>query len=764
MAKYTMTKKNRLRLSQVLVGGLVAGTTLLTDNLVYAADSSNSGLLGDVTVTARRRNESLQDVPIAISVIGGDDWSDKGAETIKSLQFDVPNTTMNLSNPRQTQTAIRGLGMNPAGNGLSSSVGYYLDGVYLDRPGMAAVDLYDLQQIEVLKGPQGTLFGKNTTAGALNIQTAKPTFKQEIKGETTFGSYDTREFRAVLNSPIGDNNVVAVRATLYQDSHASYLQEKNLLTHGDSPNDKNRTGARLQFLVQPSEDLSILWRNDYAIENDRDGASVLYSHGGKWYSNNNTGDLNAVAGPNYYTDGNASQNMMTRNYGTSVEVNKDLGSGYKLTSISAFRDYMFRPRNNGLYMANASGVAGSYYSSQAREKELEATQEIRFASPVGGKVDYVVGAYYLWRREGTNQVVNYPSNWHTLIGKNSSPLDSAYLITDSDPTTNSYALFAQSNYHFDDQLTLTTGLRETFEENSARIRQYAVSASAPYSDYYGVEGTRVNSINELVTLSDKVNKNLLTYVTLSHGSKANGFNNSVPNDGTNYLPTSVNLVKPEVAYNAELGVKTTLPDQHLTVNADLFYTKVFDYQSNTKVIYNSNYVSLIQNTGAVLTKGLEVDLAWKPNTNWKYTFNGAYDLATYKSYRAAPAIQGSSASTQDLTGQPLLNAPKYSFATAVTYTRPITDDVVAYATASYSWKDWQYGYVDDSSYSIIHQYGVTNLRLGTNFDDRYDVAFFIDNVFNTHYFFSTGTASTGYGYTAAPGSPQVYGLTARVKF
>ena len=786
MSKYTFAKKQRLavgrrNLQRLVVGGLVAGAGLTGAGMAQAepaqpaqvAADSGGTLLQDVTVTARRRNESLQDVPIAISVISGDDWADKGGETIKTLQFEVPNTTMNLSNPRQTQTAIRGLGMNPASDGLSSSVGYYIDGVYLDRPGMAAIDLFDLQQVEVLKGPQGTLFGKNTTAGALNIQTAKPTFNNEIRTEATFADYNTQEYRAVLNGKVAGSDVLAVRASVYDDTHGGYLKALNELNPGDEFNNKNRQGARLQVLYQPDPDLQVLWRNDYAIEHDNDGASVLYSTGpAAAFSayESRAGFGNLLVGPRYQTDANTSQNMMTRNYGTSVTVDKTLNGGYTLTSITALRDFLFRPHNDGLSSETPTSYIANYYSSQAREKEQELTQEVRYASPTGGKADYVVGGYYLWRRENTSQQVYYPGDWSTLTNNsNNQYLNGAATKYDASPTTQSFAVFGQSNYHVDDKVTVTTGLRETFEENFEHLIQYYPQGGqvapplASEGNYNGSVGQYNLSLAELLTVSYKPVSNLLTYATISHGAKASGFNTNIPTAGSNFANTTVLVVNPEKALNYELGFKESLPSQHLTFNGDLFLTKMYGYQSNTKVYVNGQSINLIQNAGTAQTQGIELDTTWKPTTNLKLGANGAYDLAYYESYRAGPQVQGASG-TQDLSGQRLLNAPKWSAAVNAVYTQPINDDWVAYGSVSYAWKDWQYGNVDDSNYSVIKAYAVTNLRVGLNLNERFDVAAFVDNVFNTNYFYSVGTSATGYGYTGAPGSPRVAGVTLRAKF
>lgn len=793
---------NRGDLPTWLIGAVVFGTSLAIANGVLAADVSspvflaaadttstlpplpsaaNGGnVLEEITVTARRRNESLQDVPVAITVVGGNDWADSGYSTIQAVEFLVPGVMMNLSNPRQTQTAIRGLGMNPANNGLSGSVGYYVDGVYLDRPGMAAYDLTDLQQVEVLKGPQGTLFGKNTTAGALNIQTAPPTFKNEVTAETSFGTYGTEQFRSTLNGVIGSGNVLAVRASLYDDVHDGYLKATDLSNPGDAPNDSNRQGARLQFLYEPSSDTKIVWRSDYEIQHDNGGASILYSEGSptKWAAFLAHAGLGAnypyTVGPSYTTDANASQNMMTRNYGTSVTGDWKLDGGYDITNITAFRTYFFRPTNDGSDIQVSSANLIPYYSSQAREHEDEFTQEVRFSSPTAGVVDYVVGGYYLWRREGTNSVTYYPDNWTGLTGQaangSNAYLNGAVTRQDADPTTQSFAAFGQSNVHFNDQITLTTGLRETFEEDYETIIQYSPdvqpNAVVPQSKgpYNGSLAVYSLNLAELVTLSYKPTPSTLTYFTLSHGAKAAGFTTSPPSVvGGAFLPVQSLVVNPEKADNLEIGLKESLPEQHLTFDTDLFLTKIFGYQTNETVYVDGAPVSELLNAGSAVTKGFEAEAKWKPISKLTLSANGMYDLAYYSSFRNSAAIQGGTG-IQDLTGQRMQNAPRWSGVLAAAYNEPLSDSTIAYGIIDYSWKDWQYGYADESSYSVLKSYGLTNLRGGININDKYDVSLYVTNLFNKAYFYSSGVTSYGAGYTAAPGDPRVAGFTIRAKF
>jgi iron complex outermembrane recepter protein len=755
-----------------------------------AADAPNvsapsSGNIEEITVTARRREENLQDVPVAISVLRGDDLDAKGVDSIQQLQLEVPSTTVFLTNPRQAQVAIRGLGANPAANGLSSSVGIYIDGVYLDRPGMAAYDLFDLQQTEVLRGPQGTLFGKNTTAGALNITTNRPSFTPEAQLEGTFGGYATQEYKAVLNGPIpGTNGMLAGRLSAYDDVHDGYFTALN----GGSYNDLDRQGVRGELLFKPNADFELLLRGNYDVEHDHNGANLMYSAGATWPGTRqgivdfqqwtkNAG-INPVIGPGQFlTDSNVLQHLLTQGTAFSAEANYKFGDGYTLTSISAYRQWLFQPYNNGFNTASTpAALASQTYSSQVIGNDKQLSEELRVASPVGGPIDYVAGGYFFWRRMNSSSQVFYPSDWSTVTGQASAAyLNGGFTKTDGDPNTHSYAAFGQANWHIDDQFTLTGGLRETFEENQTNLLRYPVvgpnAALAPASQGPYNSALRIANWNlaELLTLSYKPQENFLTYLSLSHGAKAGGFNSpQVPaydKATKSFVDVQSLLVYPETAYNAELGIKTSWLNKHLTVNVDGFFTRIKDYQANAQRREpDGTIIGGIQNVGAIQSKGFEAEATWLPVPGLQISGSGAYDYAAYQSFPNAIAVQGSTAATQDLSGARVVSAPRWTGNLSTTYTKPVTDEIAAYISAEYAYKSGQYGNYDDSSYSWIKPYGIANFRIGANIDEHYDISGFITNAFNSAYYYSVSTLSQGGGYTTVPIAPRIIGVTLRAKW
>jgi iron complex outermembrane receptor protein len=730
--------------------------------------------LDEVVVTARRRQEKVQDVPISLSVLSGAHLEDTGTDQIVELQFQAPSTSVFLLNPRNAAIAIRGIGNNPANDGLAGSTGIYIDGIYLDRQGMANTNLLDIDQIEVLRGPQGTLFGKNTTAGALNITTNKPTFTPEGSAEVTFGSHDTRVFKGTVSGPLVDN-VLAGRLAAYDESHSGYITSPN----GGPYDDLARWGLRGQLLFDSDAPLTVGLTSDYSQENDHSGYQLLYSKGSstatipfsKWSA---TPHILAEVNPGNPFETNANEPQVThaKDFGTSLEANWTSSGGYTLTSLSGLRYFEFLPRNNSGLTVDAPTANGPLYSSNANDRDWQASEEIRLASPTDGPVDFVTGLYYFWKRLGGDQDNVYSNEYSALTGAKNAPLNNATLKYDSTIGNSSYAAFGQANWHIADALTLTGGVRETYEEDSEHFVRYGLSGgtgAAPSSTipYLGSGGIRDWNTGELLTLAYKVTDDILSYVTVSHGAKAGGFvGASTPTQtGTSFAPFSTLELRPEGADDIEAGVKSEWLDRRLSFNIDAFLTRITNYQVATTITTPTGIGAAGENVGAVISKGIEFEATARPLSGLSLTATGSYNPVTYQSFRDAPAIQGATAAFQDLTGRPVDGAPRWTASISGTYTREVAQNIAGYFTAEYAYKSGQYGYIDDSSYSWIKGYGLTNLRIGATVDDSYDISLWVRNAFNTATFDVVGPLSGGLGgYYANVGAPRVVGGTFKYHF
>jgi len=414
--------------------------------------------LGTVTVNARRREETAQSVPTPISVLDSETLETQRIYRVQDLQQLVPSTNVAYVHARQSSISIRGLGNNPASDGLEGSVGIYLDNVYLGRPGMAVFDLLDVEQLEVLRGPQGTLFGMNTTAGVLNITTRKPTFHREGSIQQSFGEDGYLQTQGSFSGPISET--LAGRISAYRTEDDGYVKN---IHNGDDLNGGKRQGFRTQLLFKPSDTFNLRWIGEYNEEDSNYGILSLYSTGPTINGVNRYESLAAqagatlVSGKDRKVNFDADQQVTVFQGGTSVEANWTLPNDFPLTSITAYRWWDFTPRNDdGLNVP-------VFYSAGVSVRDKQYSQEIRLASPTGGAFDYVLGAYY-FKQDLDNKSFTYygpqADIWNLTPAGALANVDT---IGNGHIDTDSYALFAQGTWHITERLDFTAGVRGTFE-------------------------------------------------------------------------------------------------------------------------------------------------------------------------------------------------------------------------------------------------------------------------------------------------------------
>ncbi|WP_162976170.1 TonB-dependent receptor, partial [Pseudomonas aeruginosa] len=539
--------------------------------------------LGKVTVTARRREEDSQKVPTPITVLGGETLEAQRISRVQDLQQVLPSVNVAYIHARQSSVAVRGIGNNPASDGLEGSAGIYLDNVYLGRPGMAVFDLLDIEQLELLRGPQGTLFGKNTTAGVLNISTRAPTFTTERTVEVSGGQDGYFQGRGTVSGPLGET--LAGRLSAYRtrdDGYIKNIHDDNYLNGGE------RQGARGQLLFEPNEDFSLRWIADYNEEDSSNGSMVVYGAAERFWQRAALVGASPLRDPQRKkVNINGRQHVSVHQGGSSLEANWNLAGGYRLTSISAYRYWHFTPANDEQLNVSAINDTG------VEVHDRQFSQEIRLASPTGGAFDYVVGAYAFRQNLGNKTFTSYgPLADLYLLGANLGALNDTYSKANGKIETDSFALFAQGTWHLSERLDFTAGLRGTYEEKNAKVERFAplggaavggVGAAVRNGQLGAYDSGDLSQYNfapsALLSLSYQFSDDLLGYASLSHGEKSGGVNlavGSAPSAGADSL-----LVGPERANDAELGLKSTLFDRRLLLNANLFWTGIHGYQATT---------------------------------------------------------------------------------------------------------------------------------------------------------------------------------------
>ncbi|RUJ68453.1 TonB-dependent receptor [Pseudomonas aeruginosa] len=743
--------------------------------LAGSAPAKAATALGKVTVTARRREEDSQKVPTPITVLGGETLEAQRISRVQDLQQVLPSVNVAYIHARQSSVAVRGIGNNPASDGLEGSAGIYLDNVYLGRPGMAVFDLLDIEQLELLRGPQGTLFGKNTTAGVLNISTRAPTFTAERTVEVSGGQDGYFQGRGTVSGPLGET--LAGRLSAYRtrdDGYIKNIHDDNYLNGGE------RQGARGQLLFEPNEDFSLRWIADYNEEDSSNGSMVVYGAAERFWQRA------ALVGASPLRDAqrrkvniNGRQHVSVHQGGSSLEANWNLAGGYRLTSISAYRYWHFTPANDEQLNVSAINDTG------VEVHDRQFSQEIRLASPTGGAFDYVVGAYAFRQNLGNKTFTSYgPLADLYLLGANLGALNDTYSKANGKIETDSFALFAQGTWHLTERLDFTAGLRGTYEEKNAKVERFAplggaavggVGAAVRNGQLGAYDSGDLSQYNfapsALLSLSYQFSDDLLGYASLSHGEKSGGVNlavGSAPSAGADSL-----LVGPERANDAELGLKSTLFDRRLLLNANLFWTGIHGYQATTlyQAPGSTQLVQVLANAGSVRSRGLEFEATALPLRGLTLNFNGSYNDVTYLSFKDAPcpaevSTRPGAPSSCDLSGQRVVGASKWIANLNGEYQWRLDDRFQPYVSASYAYRSAAEGTLDNSDLSKIDGYALVNLAAGLRSDlgdGQLDTSVWLKNAFDKDYYLSAFASING-SYTASVGQPRTLGVSLRYDF
>ncbi|WP_460066020.1 TonB-dependent receptor [Pseudomonas sp. H1_G08] len=773
------------RLKRLPLALLLAGSASWTH--AYAAETetpapvpagtaaANGSQLETVTVTTRRREESSQDVPTPMSVVSGQNLETQRVYRIQDLQQLVPSVNVAYMHARQSSVSIRGLGNNPASDGLEGSVGLYIDNVYLGRPGMAVFDLMDIEQLEVLRGPQGTLFGKNTTAGVINISTRAPSFTPERSIETSVGEDGYFQTKGTISGPLNDE--LAGRFSAYRTRSDGDIKNEY---DGHDLNGGSREGFRAQLLFKPNENFNLRWIGDYNEEDSSAGTRVLYNTGptingvNLYESRASAAGATLVNGRHRKVNLDNDQHVTVHQGGTSVEANWTLPSDFTLTSVSSYRFWNFTPRND-----DGLNVPASYNAGVSVE-DKQYSQEFRLASPKGEFFDYVVGAYYFGSDLDNKSFAYYGPQADIWNGTPAGALANVSSVGNGHIKTDSFALFAQGTWHLSERLDFTAGVRGTYEEKNASVGRNApvggvAVAGAAANARRGRAGVYdsgdlnqySSSPSGLLNLSYRITDDVLGYATLSHGEKSGGVNlavGSAPTAGADSL-----LIGTERANNAELGFKSTLWDRRLQLNANVFWTQVNAYQTNA---YDAaNRVQYLTNAGSVRSRGIEFESSLVPLRGLTLNFNGSYNDVSYLSYKDAPCppevsqAPGAPASC-DLSGHQVVGASKWIGNANGEYKWNLANGFEPYVTGSYAFRSKAVGTVEDSDYGQIPSYAVVNLSTGLRGDfnqGQWDVSLWLKNAFDKTYYTTLWTGGNG-GYEGLLGTPRTLGVTGRYDF
>ncbi len=742
----------------------------------------------DIIVMARRRPEDAQKVPASLSVVSGTLLDRSYTVNTQQLAQLVPALNYSSANPRNTAFTIRGLGssvvaVSQANDGLESGVGFYVDQVYHGRPATAAFDFTDIEQIEVLRGPQGTLFGKNSTAGAINIATRAPSFTPEMTEELSYGSYNFLQAKA------------SATGALVADTLAFRLS--GVVTRRDGVIDNVRTGRKVnnignqavrgQLLFTPGADLSIRLIADFTnFESDCCTQVYLRVAPTLKPANRQYAFLaaNAPGGPyapaslnpqDRKTDIDAAVGTNTNEGGVSAIADWKLGTA-TLTSVSAWRFWNWDAANDRDYTGLPIQVTQHIPSRQD-----QFSQELRLASNDAGRFSYVGGLYFYRQRIIGRPISVYgPLATYWLSGPitatNTSALLDGYASDGrTDFQSNSYAAFGEVNWRPLPRLTLTGGLRYTYEDKygSYNLFTYGGVATTPAqaTTQQGILRTQSytgrvkgGAVTGRANVSYQFSDGVLGYASFARGAKSGGINMS------GLPPTALDkiVVKPEENTAYEAGLKTRLFDRRLTVNLDGYYTRVTDFQANvTDTGAAAALRTYLANIPEGRVLGFEADATAAITRNFSLRASLAYADGKYVSYPSGSCpIERIANSTTvcDLSGKPLAGLPRWAWSAGADYIQPIGGDAEGIVHADLIGRSSMYGDPTDSAYTRLRGYMVVNASIGLRLKSGLELAVFARNLLDRNYIQNVTIQSGNSGLIlGTPSDPRTVGVTLRMR-
>ncbi|SKC06322.1 TonB-dependent receptor [Sphingopyxis flava] len=662
--------------------------------------AQDSGGVNDIIVTATRASTSVQKTPLTIQVLSSDTLTKSGVTDSAALQSAVPGLTFTSGNVGQTLIYMRGIGTSILGLGAGSSVATYLDGVYLSNQQQALQKFGNVERVEVLKGPQATLYGRNATGGAINIITREPGSTMRLDADASYGNYDARTFRMTASGPVSDR-VGALFSVLY-DEHDGYARN---LTLGNRPNADRTMGVRVTFKADVSDATSLTLRGDYSYRKFSDYYKELNPDSIFFFFD----DSDYLPDP-WEVRNNFVNRSTSRDRGVALTLKSDLGFG-DLTSITSFRQFNSGPTvsdfdaNDGPYWP-ALNIGGAILGDTLRSRQFY--HESYVATDRAAPFFVTVGANY--HREKAKQFVFRPLSFsETVVGAGTS--DQTFDRWLDDETVSG---FVDAGANVTPDLTLTAGVRYSEERKDySQFNYYTANVPAGLA-----EATRTDkSWSPKLGAEYRPTSDLMLYATATSGFKSGGFAENNP----------FNTFKPEKIWSYEAGIKASFLDRRGRFNLAFFHADYEDLQIQQLVGGGTSFVRRIVNADSAKIQGVDVELTLRPVDRLTLGLGGEY-LKTKigDAILCEPTLPctGTSApfnaGVQNVKGNPLPNAPKWSLVGNVDYDIPLGNGMVnLHADASYRSRAYfnYFGLATLANGSEVSQPAYVNLNAQIRYED-----------------------------------------------
>lgn len=778
---------------------LLAGSALAliaTSAPVFAQEAEEEGATGaEIIVTAQKREENLQDVPLAVSVIGGEAIANSGAVTLENAQYLVPSLNFRKSGTTLNQALfLRGVGTINFSIAAEPSVAAVLDGVVLSRAGEGFTDLADVERIEVLRGPQGTLFGKNASAGVVSIVTKRPSNDFEGTVEASYFTKEEYRGRATINLPLGEN--IRSRFTGYYSEYDGNVRN---ITLNRKVNGYKHYGFRGAIEADLGDTVSLLLRGDWRKAKDDCCAEIIGTT-----PTNAAATALAATGIDGVRTRRIAQNLVTatneESWGVSLQADIELGE-HVLTSITSYRGWDNQEIRDGDWL-DRPYVGLNQLHDDGPQTSNTFSQEVRLASPTGNFLEYVLGAYYSKAdsdRTFARSVITCSASTLPAVAPGLTPCSTApgvstittpYGIADFGSVFKNFAVFGQATLNISDDLRFIGGLRWTQDKlNIYHIRRTTLAGpgvgasfdSGVYNNGALVPapgtGFLAGAPNGIPftanTKNDNVSGKAAVQVDLSDDNMAylsytRGYKGPAYNVFYNMATVHTNVIEPETVDAFEAGLKNSFLDGALIVNLAGYYAKYKNYQANSPDFVNGVRTTRLINAGTVSTQGFELELVANPADNFSVNAGLAYNKAKVEEFRLPP---GANAADLIPSGTPLANAPEWKFATGFDWSIETGGFANVELNGQLSMQSDQIYELSPSAAvrrgSTVDGYAIVDLSAAlVDKDDGWRVALQVKNLFDKSFASSIVSGGPGgaFRYIIPREADRYFGITARVNF
>lgn len=774
-------------------GAPLAVATLLgsTSNITYAqqnAELDDLLSLEEIVVTARKRSESLQETPIAVSAFSSNQLEKRSLTNIVEVGSFVPNVIMNTApsssgGSNNVQIYIRGVGQEDFLFTTDPGVGIYIDGVFHPRTLGGVMDLLDLEQVEVLRGPQGTLFGKNTIGGAISLTSKKPNGETGGWAEVTLGRYNRLDAKASFETALSDTLFAKVSINAKnRDGHGKRLEfgtDEVLDTAGD----ENSVSSRLALRWVASDTVTVDLIADYLREREKgplvtlayfdDNGATFGGLSGLWNAfvggpSGQTISSDFITDDPYtsYATGPNTNNLDA--YGLGMTVSWDINDSLKLKSITAYREM------DALYGSDTDTSPLTFTETEQHQDQRQVSQELQLiGSSLDDKLDWVLGVFYFDEYGKDVNDVNLAEGLFAGLESLPGTLDGSPLSAPTAPggpgnpinigldlefnifneiDIKSYAAFSQATYRITDKLRLTGGARVSYEKKTYRLEHERDVSKAFIIQDTTIENSWT-SFTPMGSIDYRWTDDVMTYISISKGFKSGGFN------GRPTTTSAVDSFDPETILSYEVGTKTQWLENRLQLNLTAFQGDYTDIQLGSISADNTgNLVLRIQNAGKATVKGLEFEMLARPTPNLDINASVGHVDFQFKELNAG---------VQEVTIDSVPpKTPSWTANAGIQYSWDVGKDSSMYIRGDWSYQSRTHQDIQNSAQIEAPSFSVINARLQyENNEQGWSAALLVTNLTNKEYVTSGYQTLTSFGTAnLIYGRPREWGFSIKKNF